>query len=118
MEIAIKIIFWIVFILILIFVVACFCELGKIEDLIQCMKISDELSHDRFRDKLVDINHKCDEVLKNLDEKESDKEKEHFYLANDGYMKCRKTDKYISCSAIGFNNLDYCPFCGEKLRKE
>lgn len=118
MEVAVKIIFWIILLLILTLVVIFYFEIGDIKNVLRCEVIKNDLAQDRVHGKLIDLNYKCDKILEQLDEKESDKEKEHFYLANDGYMKCRKTDKIMLASILGFDDLDYCPCCGEKLRKE
>lgn len=43
-----------------------------------------------------------------------DEQNGHFYMVN-GYMTCRKTGKDIRYPLISFEDLDYCPRCGQAL---
>lgn len=69
-----------------------------------------------------DIMHEAEEMATYAMEKQvpkirynpDDEPNGHFYLVN-GYMTCRKTGKDIRYPMISFDDLDFCPRCGQAL---
>lgn len=62
-------------------------------------------------------NKECEHVQKKSDEISIKiSEDEHFYMdERTGAVKCKCTDKDIRYPLISFDDLEYCPRCGEKI---